>query len=125
MNDDIKKQTRSQKSSERTLRSMITSLIGRISSSNTRRANAIAMSGVEYRDMRIITPYGVAYVPSDKSEVQIINNNGVQTVVGVYDPNRPTDIQPGEIVLYAGECQIRISDSGIVARKGDINITII
>lgn len=86
----------------REMRNMYNTFVGVISSvsGNGKTINAEVNNSSEMRDMKMMTPYGISSSPVDGVLAQIvINNNQHNSVVGIYDDNKP-DVVPGEVIIY-------------------------
>ena len=77
-------------------------------------ANVKTLEGAEYREVKILNPYGIASSVSDGMRVQtIINQDGSTSIVGVSHSDRP-DVNPGDTIIYDtfGD-RIILNESGI------------
>ena len=69
-------------------------------SPNGHTASAKGFINGEVRDMRIMSPYGIASCMPDGTPVQvIINDNNNATITGCFDKNKPS-VAPGDMIIY-------------------------
>jgi hypothetical protein len=68
-----------------------------------------------------ILPYGISSRGMAGMRAQVIvNDDSNNTVVGVYDPNRP-DVEVGEVLLYSiGSATIHLTKNGVIAVRTGI-----
>lgn len=95
---------------------------GRITSANgDGSVNSLDNSALECRNAKVVCPQGISATPLESVSGQIVENEENQSVIGVFDPNRPT-ARPGEIILYSGGAQISVYN-GTINITGNVNIT--
>ena len=108
---------RTMKNSQNKERSTPNTFLGVLSSvsRNGKRANIKTFHSGEFRDLSIMSPYGISSYPMTGVTTQVIvNDNNNNTMVGVNDTNRP-EVSYGEVMLYsAGNSTIYIKRDGSI-----------
>lgn len=97
------------------------SYIGPLASTNAggHNANVNNLHNSQVRDAKTIMPYGISSrAPSGVKAQAIVNGNNDNTVVGVYDKNRP-EVDVGEICLYTekGGNSVYLQKDGTITIK--------
>lgn len=83
------------------------------------KANMKATVDSELTKVKVMTPYGLASFPFKGMQAQVIYNENGNTIVGVYDDDRPTT-KLGEVMLYNNKgsyVKIDKDDNIIVSSK--------
>jgi phage gp45-like len=80
----------------------------------------------EFRDIKIMSPYGLKSLPVTGLDAQIIFNNSVKkaSLIGV-DSTAPVTLDIGEVIVYNTKANtyIHLKNDGKIYIKGDLNIT--
>lgn len=90
---------------------------GNITASHERKVQVNAST--QYRDVPVVAPYGIAYVPPVGEGAVIVPYEGGEACVGVI-ASQPVNLQRGELMLYsAGGASIVLRNDGSVLINGN------
>ncbi len=82
-------------------------------------AQAAARSGEgEQRLLPLISPGGYAWLPETGAQVLVLRE-GSPCILGLTQPELP-ELEPGEVLLYAGTASIRLKKDGSICLNGRI-----
>lgn len=106
----------------------ISNYLGVISSvlKGGKRVNVKSTIHSEYREMKMLSQYGIASVPYKGMQVQVIYNDDDNVMVGVYNKDIPNDLKPGDVVIFnKSQSTIKLSTDGkIIMDTGQCKLTI-
>lgn len=89
--------------------------LGEVTNSNG--SNVTIQSASEYREIPLIAPYGIAYVPYNGDETVVIPVAGKQVCLGSIVKNK--NLNPGELMLFSkGGAKIILKNDGTVIING-------
>lgn len=72
----------------------------------------------DYRNLPIVAPYGIAYVPTAGENTVVVSANGENVCMGVVAPKE--DLQPGELMLFSsGGASLVLKNDGGVYINGE------
>lgn len=93
----------------------LTAELGQVSSLETGLVSV--QSGHEYRDVPMMGPSGIAYMPVEGARSVILSANGTPICAGVIGENKA--LEAGELMLYsAGGASIVLKNDGSVLING-------
>ncbi len=91
---------------------------GLVTNSADRRLSASAAGGK--RQTAIVAPGGIGYIPKPGEDAVMLTNDNEQLCLGVRMLKNDFEIEPGELVLYAGAASIILRKSGKIEINGEV-----
>lgn len=91
------------KAVENNIKRIRNAIVGIITSSKKNNTVFVKTSNdEELRDVKIISPYGLGYLPLNGNNGQVIFNNTSKkaSLIGIEQEDMPVELNPGEVVLY-------------------------
>lgn len=86
-------------------------------------ANIMSTNNSEDKNMKIMMPYGIASFPYKGMQAQVIYNDGNNTIVGVFDENRPPT-ELGDVIIYnKSGSYIKLDADGNISINGPVEVT--
>ena len=84
-------------------------------------AEISAQAAIEYRDVPIIAPFGIAYSPPVEQSALIASVGNSNFCVGVTMPNK--NLSSGDLLLYSGSsASILLKANGTIEINGNVKI---
>lgn len=85
--------------------------------------SAAAERGGERRELTLISPPGIYWLPGAEGEALIMDCGGESAAVGCVQSAPPAGLVPGELLLSTGGASIYLKSDGSVVISGSVAIT--